>query len=265
MAAVATASVAVSAATPAAATPTVAATPAPAVPRPDADEDAVVEPSRPVKAVGGAGIGVVRVVAPIANRGTVFIRSGNDRGADSHTHIHLGRCSYCKRQSQKHRYHNQSHTPHKILHVLPRLADPDLGPGVASVLSTIRPMGFSPRRLLIIQTAFPQISCGLFSRIVHGKEKGKIFPRNSRPRVLPGNRPGERLLMKAQQNQQLSGPSGEKKLCSPGLRVGLKSGEFCAGAQVALDAQDLIPLHHALTAREGTYFKLPGVGGHGEM
>ena len=74
---------------------------APVVPRADADEEPAIEPAGSVIAVGCAGIGVVRVITPIAGRRTIGIRGVNDCGADSDTDSHLGVCRCRERQSQK--------------------------------------------------------------------------------------------------------------------------------------------------------------------
>jgi hypothetical protein len=99
---------AVTTVTPAASTPAAvtvpSAAPAPAIPRAYAKKHPVHEPIRSVKAVGRAGIGIVRVVAPLADRGTVFHGSGNKRRTNSNIFLDiLGHCRYCERQSQQHR------------------------------------------------------------------------------------------------------------------------------------------------------------------
>jgi hypothetical protein len=102
---------AVAAVTPTAVTPAPAsvaipaAVPAPAPPWTYADKQSVVEPSGPVKAVGSAGVGIVRVIAPIANRRSVNHGSGNKRRADSYILVNifiLGYCRYRERQNQEH-------------------------------------------------------------------------------------------------------------------------------------------------------------------
>jgi hypothetical protein len=80
---------------------------APAVPRSDADEGAAHEPARPIIAVRRASVRIIRVVAPLTGRGTIFGVSvsgiGNHRGSDSHSHCNLGLCCRRERHSQKQR------------------------------------------------------------------------------------------------------------------------------------------------------------------
>jgi hypothetical protein len=109
--------------------PAIPMPPSPAVPRAYADEEAAAEPLRPVIAIGSAGVGVIRVVAPIANRGAVNVGGGNDRGTDAHSHSYLGICRGRERQSQKHREQNQAHFPHNFLLVPPRPGVPNVGTG----------------------------------------------------------------------------------------------------------------------------------------
>jgi hypothetical protein len=113
--AVAVAAVAPTAVTPAAVTPAAmtpaptsatvpAAAPAPAPPWAYADEQSVIEPSRPVKAVGSTGIGVIGVIAPFADRRSVNHGSGNKRRADSNIFLNiliLGYCRYREWQNQE--------------------------------------------------------------------------------------------------------------------------------------------------------------------
>ena len=149
---------------------TTVAAASPAVPRANADEEAAVKPLRTVIAVGSAGIRVIRVVAPLAYRGTVIHRRGNHRGADSNSLIGaycsslivvLRICRNRERQSQNHRYQNQSHTPHDVLHVLPRPALPGLGTRSLTPFSAPAGLWVSrPNRLLIIRTTFQRLSCG---------------------------------------------------------------------------------------------------------
>ena len=120
--------------------------PAVVIPGSGADEHAAIKPARAVIPVGGAAIGGVRVVAPLAVRGAVIHGRTHNRRADtnSNRHLGIGRCR--KRQSQKHRYQNQSHIPHDILHVLPAVpVSGTLEPESNSVFSTRRflfPTGF---------------------------------------------------------------------------------------------------------------------------
>jgi hypothetical protein len=90
---IATASVTVAAAAP-------AMTPAPVVPRSDADEDAAVKPVRTVITVRGASVGVIRVIAPFAIRGTV-ISGIADCGAYTYRDLGIRRDSG-ERKNNKH-------------------------------------------------------------------------------------------------------------------------------------------------------------------
>ena len=81
--------------------------PATVVPRAGADENSAVEPLRPVIAIWGACIGVIRVIAPLADRGTVDHGSGHDCGTDPNSHLNLGICACRKGQSKEHRQQNQ--------------------------------------------------------------------------------------------------------------------------------------------------------------
>jgi beta-lactamase regulating signal transducer with metallopeptidase domain len=119
---------------PTAISPTVSS--APAVPRTNADEDTAVEPIRPIVAVRSAGIGVIGVITPWADRLCVDHRGGNDRRTDSHfvrilivlilivlvVLIVLGDCRCRKRNGQKRCNENQPNAPHKILLVPPQPA-----------------------------------------------------------------------------------------------------------------------------------------------
>jgi hypothetical protein len=81
-----------------------AAAPAPAPPGTYADEQSFIEPSRPVKAVGSTGVGVIRVIAPFTNRRSVNHGSGNKRRADSNIFLNiliLGYCRYREWQNQE--------------------------------------------------------------------------------------------------------------------------------------------------------------------
>jgi hypothetical protein len=77
---------------------------APAVPRADADKDAAVKPVGTVIAVRGAGIRVIRVVAPLAIRWAVIaVISGiHNRGADAYSNCDLGIRHDGERQNCKH-------------------------------------------------------------------------------------------------------------------------------------------------------------------
>jgi hypothetical protein len=91
--------------------------PAPVIPRPGANKDAAVEPIRPVVPVRGAGIRVVSVIAPLADRGTINYGSGNNRRADSNiliVHILiLGHRRCCQGHSQQSCQQNQANIFHK--------------------------------------------------------------------------------------------------------------------------------------------------------
>jgi hypothetical protein len=78
---------------------------APVVPRADADKEAAVEPVRTVIAVGGAGIGVIRVIAPLAIRGTVIciISGSNHCRPDADAYSDLG----VRRDSSEREYHER--------------------------------------------------------------------------------------------------------------------------------------------------------------
>jgi hypothetical protein len=99
--------------------------PTPAVPRPYAEEHAAVEPTWPVIAVGCAGIGIVRVIAPCADRRTVDHGSSDKRGTDSYIFLDiLSHCRHRERHSQQHCNQNQPKSPHNILLVLTCAARP---------------------------------------------------------------------------------------------------------------------------------------------
>jgi hypothetical protein len=72
---------------------------APSVPRTGADEHAAVEPVGSVVPIRRATVRVVRVIAPLANRGTVSVRRLNNCGAHANPHRHLSVCSNRKRQN----------------------------------------------------------------------------------------------------------------------------------------------------------------------
>jgi hypothetical protein len=104
---------------------------APVIPRASADKEAADEPARTVIAIGSAGVRCIRIVAPIANRGTVGIRRVDNRRTDANPHPDL---SICRRgesqgQSQEHCHQNQSKTFHETLPVppCPIVRDPELG------------------------------------------------------------------------------------------------------------------------------------------
>jgi hypothetical protein len=76
------------------------------VPGSDADEQAAVEPVRAVIAVRRASIGVIRVIAPLAIRGTVIGGIGKGRTyADPYRDLGIRRDSG-ERKNNKHCQHN---------------------------------------------------------------------------------------------------------------------------------------------------------------
>ncbi len=89
---VATATIAPSTAIAPTTTPAVSAAPTVTIPRAYAKEETAAKPSRSVIAIRRTGIGIVRVVTPIASRGTVVHGSGNHCWANSDTNSHLSLC-----------------------------------------------------------------------------------------------------------------------------------------------------------------------------
>ena len=80
-----------------------AMTPSPAVPRSGAYEEAAIKPVWPIKAVWGAGVGIVGVIAPLADRRTVDVGSGDHGGTNTNIRLDiLGHCRYRKRRREKH-------------------------------------------------------------------------------------------------------------------------------------------------------------------
>jgi len=105
--------------------------PAPTVPRADAEEDAAIEPLRTIKAVRSAGVGVIRVIAPLTYRGTIFRRGDCNFGANSNPDSHLGLCCRCReRQSQKQCEQNRAKSLHKSSSCCPVLFFLGSGAGV---------------------------------------------------------------------------------------------------------------------------------------
>ena len=156
--------------------PAIPMPPAPAVPRADADEEAAAEPLRSVIAIRGAGVGVIRVVAPIANRGAVNVGGGNDRGTDAHSHRYLGICRGRERQSQKHREQNQAHFPHKFLLVPPRPGVPNVGTGAELRFQHLPGFGILyPTGFWLLEQQSGGLVAVSFDRIVHAERKGKSF------------------------------------------------------------------------------------------
>jgi hypothetical protein len=104
---------------PATVTPTAA--PAPVVPGSGANEEAAGEPARTVIAVGSARIRVIRIVAPIASRGTIGIGRVHHRRTDANTDCDLSICrrGENQRQSQEYCHQNQPKIFHETLPVLP--------------------------------------------------------------------------------------------------------------------------------------------------
>jgi hypothetical protein len=80
----------------------------PAVPRPGTDEEPAGEPARPVIAIGRAGVWGIRIIAPIANRGTIGIGRVDDRRTDANSNPNLSVCrrSESQRQRQEHCHQN---------------------------------------------------------------------------------------------------------------------------------------------------------------
>jgi hypothetical protein len=85
------------------------AAPAPVIPRTGADKDATDKPARPVIAIGCACVRIVRIIAPIADRGTIIgrvdiigrvigpvgaigIRRVDNCRTDAHPHCNLSVC-----------------------------------------------------------------------------------------------------------------------------------------------------------------------------
>jgi hypothetical protein len=79
--------------------------PAPSIPGTCADKDAACKPCRTVIAVRSAGVGVIRVVAPIAHGRTVIYRSRNHcrPNSNSHRDLSIRRDCGCKGQRQERR------------------------------------------------------------------------------------------------------------------------------------------------------------------
>jgi len=117
---------------PAATIPTM--TPSPAIPRPGSDEDPAIEPIRPVVAVRDAGIGVVRIIAPRADRGSVGLRRRGSRRIGYGIRIIrilliLSRCRYRQRNSQQGCQQNQAKFLHKTSSCCPVPRLPKRGTG----------------------------------------------------------------------------------------------------------------------------------------
>jgi hypothetical protein len=93
---------------------TIPVAPTAVIPRASANEEATDEPARTVIAVGSAAIRCVRIIAPIADRGTIGIGRVDYRRTDAHPHCHLGICRgrESKRQNQEHCHQNQPKTFH---------------------------------------------------------------------------------------------------------------------------------------------------------
>jgi hypothetical protein len=86
-----------------------AAVPAAVIPRSSADEEPVHEPVRPIVAVRGAGVGIVGVIAPLADRSGIDHGNGDDRRADSNFFFNiLSVCRCRKGQGQQHCHQNQA-------------------------------------------------------------------------------------------------------------------------------------------------------------
>ena len=150
--------------------------PAAVEPRTCADEEAAVEPLRPVKAVRGAGVRVVRVIAPIANRGTVDLGGHCDRGANANPYSYLGICRGRERQGQKHSEQNQMHFPHNLLLVLPCPGVPNAGTGAELRFQHLPGFGILyPTGFWLLEQQSGGLVAVSFDRIVHAVRKGKSF------------------------------------------------------------------------------------------
>ena len=120
--------------------------PAPAVPRTDAYEDAAVKPLRPVIAVRRAGIRVIRVIAPLAYRGTV------DRRKDASTTAGptpTPTATWAFAVAANGRARSIANRTKRIFRMNPPCAARPAPfrtwePEATSVFSTCRPLGFSP-------------------------------------------------------------------------------------------------------------------------
>jgi hypothetical protein len=120
--------------------------PAAVIPWPGTDKDATKEPARPVIAIWRASIGIIGVIAPLADWGTVNLGSGNDRGADSNIHPDiLSPCRYRERHSQQHCQKNQPKSPHKSSLCRPLHFLADWEPEANSVFSTAGSWASLPR------------------------------------------------------------------------------------------------------------------------
>jgi hypothetical protein len=104
----------------------------PAVPGSRTDEEPACEPARPVVAVRSARVRVIRIIAPIANRGTIGIGRVDHRRTDANTDCNLSICrrGESQRQSQEHCHQNQPKIFHETLPVLPCPTVRDLEFGV---------------------------------------------------------------------------------------------------------------------------------------
>jgi hypothetical protein len=78
--------------------------PAPAIPGTHTDKDAARKPGGTVITVRRAGVGIIRVVAPIACGRAISYRRRNHRRPNSHTHRNLSVSRDCReRQCEEHR------------------------------------------------------------------------------------------------------------------------------------------------------------------
>src|SRR5579871_4354065 len=91
-------------------------TPAPAIPGTCANKDAPTKPGRAVVAIGCTSIGIIGVIAPIANGRTIVNRRWNHFRANPHPHCDLGMSRDCREwQRQDHCEQNRFQTLHCVL------------------------------------------------------------------------------------------------------------------------------------------------------
>jgi hypothetical protein len=177
---------------PAAATPAAMA-PTPVKPRARANEDAAIEPIRPIVPVRGAGVGVVGIIAPLADRGTINYRSGNNRGSDSNiiriVHILiwiariliLGRCRCRQGHSKQCCQNNQAKSPHKISSCFHVPLASNRGSGDNHCHQHCRLLGICSHPASNDTDSVPAIKLR-FSFKIHSHKAGKAAP----PAVVPG-------------------------------------------------------------------------------
>ena len=149
---------------------------APAIPGTCADEETAREPARPVVAVGRASVGVISVIAPVTNRGTIDIGGVADRGADSDSHRNLGTCRCRQGQGQNQRNQNRVDFPHFILlDAAPVRLDPVWGLELTSSFSTCRSFGVDlPSGVHLLEQQSPRIVAVIETRMVHILGRSKV-------------------------------------------------------------------------------------------